>query len=305
MPSPAAESRTVQRPSRVRLLVLVLATTVLGVLASQHDDLPMQQGRSAGPPSGQRPDGSTAMPADRELPVPNAAVREPLLAELQPVTLSNCRLERFGSVNDGGYVMCGNLLDGIEAAYSYGIGGQDDWGCEISTALGVPVHQYDCFDVRDVACAGGTFRRNAECVGPRPETIDGRRFDTMAAQVARNGHTGRRMVVKMDVEGAEWQAILATPDSLFESIQQMPMELHGVDDTEVLEGLRKLKRHFHLVAVHYNNWSCHPGWAPLKSSAYQVLLVNKRIGQIGPPRAGWPALASVVAPDNPRAEECR
>jgi hypothetical protein len=48
--------------------------------------------------------------------------------------------------------------------------------------------------------------------------------------------------------------------------------------------------------MHYNNWSCHPGWAPLKSSAYQVLLVNKRIGQIGPPRAGWPALASVVAP---------
>ena len=32
--------------------------------------------------------------------------RQKLLAELRPVTLSNCRLERFGGVNDGGYLMC-------------------------------------------------------------------------------------------------------------------------------------------------------------------------------------------------------
>ena len=48
-----------------------------------------------------------------------------LFTELQPVTLQNCRLARIGSPNDGGYLMCENLLAGLEAAYSYGIGSND------------------------------------------------------------------------------------------------------------------------------------------------------------------------------------
>ena len=37
-------------------------------------------------------------------------LREEILAELQPVVLKNCTLKRFGSANDGGYVMCENLI---------------------------------------------------------------------------------------------------------------------------------------------------------------------------------------------------
>src|SRR5688572_25465682 len=33
--------------------------------------------------------------------------REALFRMLQPVTLANCELERFGETNDGGYLMCG------------------------------------------------------------------------------------------------------------------------------------------------------------------------------------------------------
>ena len=36
-------------------------------------------------------------------------LREAILAELQPVMLKNCTLKRFGSANDGGYLMCENL----------------------------------------------------------------------------------------------------------------------------------------------------------------------------------------------------
>ncbi len=69
-------------------------------------------------------------------------IRTELMAELQPVTLSNCTLQRMGSANDGGYLMCANLLDAVRSAYWYGIGPSDDWGCEISQTYGVPVHQY-------------------------------------------------------------------------------------------------------------------------------------------------------------------
>src|SRR5438067_6951430 len=70
-------------------------------------------------------------------------LREAILAELQPVALKNCTLKRFGSANDGGYLMCENLIEPLAAAYSYGVGGNDDWGCEMSRRYNVPVEQYD------------------------------------------------------------------------------------------------------------------------------------------------------------------
>ena len=65
-----------------------------------------------------------------------------LFEEIQPVKLSNCQLERFGEPNDGGYLLCANLLGDVKSAYSYGISGYDQWGCDVSTRLRVPVHQY-------------------------------------------------------------------------------------------------------------------------------------------------------------------
>lgn len=231
--------------------------------------------------------------------------RAAVLAELKPVTLSNCQLARVGSPNDGGYVMCANLFDGVRTAYSYGIGGQDDWGCEVSRTHKVPVHQYDCFEPPSLTCRGGTFKPNAECVGARAETLDGRRYDTMSSHLARNGDEGKLMVVKMDIEGGEWSTILAAPDALFDRIVQMPMELHGSDTPDILEGIRKLKKHFHLVSLNFNNWSCGADFAPMPAWAYQVLLVNKNVGIAGPPPSNSPTLESVLALDNPGAAPCR
>ena len=68
--------------------------------------------------------------------------RQALFDLLQPVVLSNCEFVRLGEPNDGGYLMCGNLLDRVEAGYSYGIANYDQWGCDIATRLGVVLHQY-------------------------------------------------------------------------------------------------------------------------------------------------------------------
>src|SRR5207237_4115038 len=94
-------------------------------------------------------------------------LREAILAELQPVALKNGTLKRFGSANDGGYLMCENLIEPLDAAYSYGVGRNDDWGCEVSRRYRVPVHQYDCFDPARPTCNGGMFIFHDECVGER------------------------------------------------------------------------------------------------------------------------------------------
>ena len=124
-------------------------------------------------------------------------LREAILAELQPVALKNCTFKRFGSANDGGYLMCENLIEPLDAGYSYGVGPNDDWGCEVSHRYHVTVHQYDCFDPARPTCDGGTFVFHNECVGDRTGYRKSRFFDTLENQIRRKGDTGRRVIIKI------------------------------------------------------------------------------------------------------------
>jgi hypothetical protein len=232
-------------------------------------------------------------------------LREAILAELQPVALKNCTFKRFGSANDGGYLMCENLIEPLDAAYSYGVGRNDDWGCEVSRRYHVPVHQYDCFDPARPTCNGGTFVFNNECVGDRSGYRESRFFDTLENQIRKNGDIDRRLIIKMDIEGAEWDSLLAVPDELLASIPQIAMEMHGFDNPKIVEVLRKLKRNFYLVNLHFNNWSCTPNAAPLPAWAYQTHWVNRRIG-VPDPAAPFPApMSALNAPDSSTWPDCQ
>jgi hypothetical protein len=212
-----------------------------------------------------------------------ARIRAALFAEVQPVALANCELERFGEERDGGYLMCGNLLDEVEAGYSYGISGYDGWGCEISERLKVRVHQYDCFDTRTTSCPAGDVAFHAECVAGTTYVDDeNRRFDTPTLQFARNGDAIRRLVVKMDVEGAEWDALAELSGEALARIDQLTVEFHQVDDERFIGVMRHLKEHFHVANLHFNNYSCDDRLTPFPAWAYEVLLVNKRIARLSP-----------------------
>jgi hypothetical protein len=232
-------------------------------------------------------------------------VRQALLEELRPVALKNCTLSRFGSTNDGGYLMCENLIDGLEAGYSYGVGPNDEWGCDVSTRFRVPIHQYDCFDPTRPVCTTGDFVFHDECIGSRKEHVESRLFDTLTNQISRNGDSGKRLIVKIDVEGAEWDALMATSDAVLRRIDQLPMELHGSHERRFLEVVRKLKRTFYVVNLHFNNYSCSSETAPFPSRAYQVLLVNKRIGVLDRAPAGTPSASALNAPDGADLPDCQ
>ena len=232
-------------------------------------------------------------------------VRRAIVAELQPVALKNCTLTRVGSANDGGYLMCDRLPAAIDAAYSYGVGKNDDWGCQISRTYGVPVHQYDCFNPARPTCTGGTFIFHDECVADRGEQRESRAFDTLENQLKRNGDSGRTLLVKIDIEAAEWDVILATPDHVLAAIPQLAMELHGHNEAKVLDAIRKLKRHFHLVNLNFNNWDCSMKFWPMKTWAYQVLFVNKNIGVVDPTVPVPAPRSTLNAPDAPNLPNCQ
>ena len=125
-----------------------------------------------------------------------------------------------------------------------------------------------------------------ECLGPQ-ERLGGQPFDTLAGQIARNRDTGKPLLVKIDVEGAEWESLLATPDAVLDTFVQMPMELHlrgSPDESRFLALVKRLKDKFYLVNLHFNNYpiACTGKDDPLPSRAFQILWVNKRIGVLDP-----------------------
>ncbi len=203
-------------------------------------------------------------------------IRQELLEEVWPVALTNCTLERIGKQNDGGYLMCGNLLGDVRSAYSYGIAGEDSWGCDVSKRGKVIVHQYDCFDPTRPVCEGGQQDFHDECVGAKPGTIESRFFDSVAHQIQKNGDVGKTLVVKMDVEGAELESLAAAPDDLLDKIDQLVMELHAADE-RYLTLVKRLKRTFVPVHLHFNNSRCTTQFKPFPSFVYEVSFVNKRL----------------------------
>lgn len=231
-------------------------------------------------------------------------IREALYDALTPVTLTNCQLERFGNPNDGGYLMCGNLLGAASAAYSYGINGEDAWGCAVQALVKIPIHQYDCADTNAPTCGQGLERFHAECIGPERATIGGLAFDTFANQVEHNGDVGKRIVVKMDVQGAEWRSLAGAPEHVLNAIDQMTVEFHEVETPSFLDTARRLNEFFYVARVHQNNFFCGPGFDPFPGQVFEALFVNKRIA-VADPWVDARRPSPLEAPNAPGMPDCQ
>ena len=232
-------------------------------------------------------------------------IRQMLFAAIRPVRLANCALERFGSANDGGYLMCANLLGQVQSAYSYGIAGDDNWGCDISRRYHVPVHEYDCFDPRHPSCQGGVLDFHEECVGNAAARIDKRAYDSVASHIARNGDVGKHLVVKMDVENAELDALSATSDEVLNEVEQLVVEFHRIDELQSVRLLEKLKKTFYVAYVHANNYACRWGEPPFTSGANEILFVNKRLAVVDGAGTATATVSPLATPNYPKMPECQ
>ena len=288
----------VRRPSWIVIAAAVVVIVVVGLVVRNQIKVYRNRARAA---------------AEREAPAMALARRHALFEMLQPVALTNCRPERFGEPNDGGYLMCGNLLDAVASGYSYGISGYDQWGCDISSKLKIPLHQYDCFDTKLPACPTGQTVFHPECVGGTSKTEEGRFFDTIANQFQRNGDRGKRIVLKIDVEGAEWDSFAAAPDEVLRQIDQLAVEFHWMYndkkqwlpfEEKYVRVVSRLKEFFHVAHIHHNNYSCVSGLEPFPAWAYEVLFVSKRLGVVD--AAAQPrGLHAFDAPNNPKIGDCQ
>ena len=188
---------------------------------------------------------------------PGGAADERLLEfarAIRPMTRPGLDLIRVGGPTDGGYVMAAPLA--ASGAISIGVGSDVSWDQDAGTR-GIPVAMFD-HTIRKLPALvpNGTFYRLGigSGQGPKTQPLD------QLLMVA--GFTGRDdLLLKMDVEGAEWAALTQPGPADLQPFTQIVVELHGIAGLKdegsaepILAAIEHLTKSHVPVHVHANNY---------------------------------------------------
>lgn len=169
-----------------------------------------------------------------------------------------CGKIRIGGGHDGGYVMA-NDFSKNKVAYSIGVGPQVLWDADMADR-GLQVYQYD-HTVDAVPDAHDNFHYSKLGIGA--DDMSNPQLITLEKMLADNGHLDHEnMILKMDVEHAEWDVFLAMDVNLLKKFDQIVMEMHGFFDmhdnsfrTHAGIALKKLSKFHRCIHIHANNYS--------------------------------------------------
>lgn len=159
-------------------------------------------------------------------------------------------LIRVGKNNDGGYVML-NDFDNMSIAYSLGIGNDVSWDSYFAS-LGYDIYMFD-HSIDKLPYENEKFHWSKIGISYY-ESDSMKNLETIISQ---NNHREERMLLKMDIEGYEWEFLSKLPSSILNCFDQIVCEIHDLLDynrrTEILSGLQKLNETHQLIHVHANN----------------------------------------------------
>jgi hypothetical protein len=173
-----------------------------------------------------------------------------LLQLLKPVP-QRAGLQRFGPPGDGGYLMPDDL-DGIAACISPGVSAQCGFD-EAMAARGMDVYMADA-SVSGPPVPNPAFHFTPKFldVWSSPQTM------TLAEQCVPVADGD--LLLQMDIEGAEYRVLAATPDELLRRFRIMIVEFHDLDAMfsrfgySILQPVfAKLTAHHSVVHIHPNN----------------------------------------------------
>jgi hypothetical protein len=178
-----------------------------------------------------------------------------LVSLMAPMDVPEQQFIRVGTKSDGGYVML-NAFANIKAAYSFGIGTDVSWDLAIAEK-GIPVWMYD-HTVESLPTNHHLFHfgKTGVCGLNRNDS----RLRPLADLMAQNQHqkeTG--LILKLDVEGAEWDVLDFASSSTLSQFSQIAIELHnltafqnGKHYENMVRVLEKLSVTHQSVHVHAN-----------------------------------------------------
>jgi FkbM family methyltransferase len=185
-----------------------------------------------------------------------------ILGLLRPMDPIGVGFVRKGRDFDGGYIMADCGLENT-VAYSLGISDDVSWDVQMA-ALGCQIFQYD-----HTVPASPQSHENLHFfpIGIAAQSSPDGRFCSLEELVDRNGHGSRSdMILKLDIEGAEWEVLASAGATVLRHFSQIVVELHGlvgIDDQEkrrqIFAALLQLNVTHQVVHVHANNY----GWIGL------------------------------------------
>lgn len=163
---------------------------------------------------------------------------------------------RIGADNDGGYVMVDDFEDLDEKiAYSFGINNDVSWDSDMADR-GYDIYMYD----HTIECLPTERNRfHFFKKGITNSTNYNADLDTLESYIVANGHQNKEhMILKMDVEGAEWGFLQMVSLETLSRFDQMVFEMHFLLDGakyKVIEAaLEKLCQSHMFAHVHANNY---------------------------------------------------
>lgn len=162
---------------------------------------------------------------------------------------------RIGHSFDGGYVLLDDF-EGITNALSFGISNDDSWDSAIAR-MGIHVDQYD----HSIECSPTqhSLMKFHKCkIGSQV-----REGVTTLGELM-SGHLGSSggVIIKMDIEGDEWEIFDKIDDKALLPVSQLICEFHGFSKINqigfymrCMRAIEKIRKIFIPFHVHANNYS--------------------------------------------------
>jgi hypothetical protein len=179
---------------------------------------------------------------------------------VRPLSCEGLRKVRVGNpTGDGGYVMADDF-GAVSGALSLGIGDDISWDLSIA-ARGIPVFQFD-HTVEPPESGKGNPLLHFNKVGIGAVDSDAGPMRTIS-RILSEEMAGCRgdLILKMDIDGAEWDVLAAMPDDVLARFRQICIEVHNPlgrpsDGAARMRNLRifeRLATSFAPVHLHANN----------------------------------------------------
>ena len=191
--------------------------------------------------------GDELLPLKRDL-------LEELHAQLLLYAVPNyIQFVRVGNSHDGGYVMAESV--GEKIAYSFGIANDVSWDSDMVNS-GFTIYMYDP-TIDDLPLSSDMFHFSRIGITGNKESDKMKHLSTLLHS---NDHEKENhMVLKVDVEGAEWDFLNEVSEKTLEKFDQILFEFHGLLDfwslPEKIKCLKKLNKTHRLIHVHANNYA--------------------------------------------------
>jgi hypothetical protein len=161
---------------------------------------------------------------------------------------------RLGRDGDGGYVLLDDFTS-VSAALSFGIAGDCSWDTAIAER-DIDVYQYD-HTVVGPPTANARFRFFRKQIA----AVSSDQAESLGSALAKLPSKAERLILKIDIEGAEWEVFDAATSEELARLAQIVGEFHDFENVadpawreKAGRVLAKLRSVFDIVHVHGNNF---------------------------------------------------